>query len=270
MLNRLCSISFRLKNNKIYISYNEQIIEKQKKFNNLKNNRVLGIDLNPNFIGLSILKFNEKDNFDILRKEVFDILELQNTGTKNKVKFELQQIANQIIVLCQHYKVSKISIENLSFKNKGRGKYKVQKKFNQLCKNKWRRTQFISHLKTLCLTYGIELIEVNCAYSSIVGNLNYGNKTTPDMIAASIEIARRAYKKFDKGWFYPEYNIQKIQKQIQNLQKKEIFCKSKSWKELFKEIKEFGNKWFRFQLNENDAVFRKSYYKAKYKVNIFY
>ena len=42
-----------------------------------------------------------------------------------------------------------------------------------------------------------------------------------------------------------------------------------SWKELFKEIKELGNKWFRFQLNENNAVFRKEYYKALYKVNIF-
>ena len=42
-----------------------------------------------------------------------------------------------------------------------------------------------------------------------------------------------------------------------------------SWKELFLEIKELGNKWFRFQLNENDAVFRKYYYKAMYKINVF-
>lgn len=269
MINKLCPISFRLKNNRIYISYDQSIIEHEHKLYNLKQNRVLGIDLNPNYIGLSILKFNNDNTFNVLNKEVFNITQLQNVGSKNKVKFELQQIDNLIIKLCKHYKCAKISIEDLHFKNTGKGKYKSQKNFNRLCKNKWRRSQISSHLKTLCLTFGIELIEVNCAYSSIVGNILYGNTTTPDMIAASIEIARRGYKKFDKEWFYPKFRLKKIQKQILNLGKKEIFCKSTSWKELFKEIKEFGNKWFRFQLNENDAVFRKFYCKALYNINIF-
>lgn len=44
-----------------------------------------------------------------------------------------------------------------------------------------------------------ELFEVNPAYSSIVGNLAYGNGDTPDTVAPAIEIARRAYKKFEKG-----------------------------------------------------------------------
>lgn len=91
-----------------------------------------------------------------------------------------------------------------------KGKTKKQKDFNRLCCNKWRRAQVASHLKTLCSTYGIELVEVNCAYSSLVGNLNYGDLTTPDMVAASIEIARRSYKKFFKGWFYPHFENGKI------------------------------------------------------------
>ena len=64
-------------------------------------------------------------------------------------------------------------------------------------------------MKTLCSTYGIKLVEVNCAYSSVVGNLNYGSSTTSDMIAASIEIARRCYKKFETGWFYPHFDNEK-------------------------------------------------------------
>ena len=269
MLNNESPVSFRIKNDKVFISYDEAIVEKNKKLNDLKQNRILGIDLNPNFIGLSILKFDDNNNFQVLLKEVFDISQLQFNGSKNKVKFELQQIDNKIIKLCKHFKCSKIAIEDLSFKNCGKGKNKRQKNFNKLCKNKWRRGQISSHLKTLCLSYGIQLIEVNCAYSSIVGNFAYGSLTTPDMVAASIEIARRAYKKFDKGWFYPHFDNEKIQKQIWNLGKKEVFCKSMSWKELFSEIKELGNKWFRFQLNENDAVFRKYHYKAMYKINIF-
>jgi hypothetical protein len=30
------------------------------------------------------------------------------------------------------------------------------------------------------------------------------------MVAASIEIARRGYKKFEKEWFYPQFKIKKI------------------------------------------------------------
>lgn len=63
MLNKESPVSFRIKNDKVFISYDETVVEKNKKLNNLKQNRILGIDLNPNFIGLSILKFNEKNNF---------------------------------------------------------------------------------------------------------------------------------------------------------------------------------------------------------------
>ena len=269
MTYKKCPISFRLKHNKIYISYDETIIEKHKKIYNLKDNRILGLDLNPNYIGLSILKFDLTNNFQILHKEVFNISKLQSNGSKNKVKFELQQIDNKIISLCKHFKCSKLAIEDLKFKSSGKGKNKKQKQFNKLCKNKWRRSQVFSHLKMLCSSYAIEFVDVNAAYSSFVGNIQYGNLTTPDMVAASIEIARRGYKKFEKEWFYPQFEIEKIQKQLSNLKKKEIICTSKSWKELFNETKESNNKWFRFQLNENNAVFRKSYYKAMYNINIF-
>ena len=209
MINKECPISFRIKNNKIIITYDETFIEKNKSLYDLKQNRILGIDLNPNFIGLSILKFNKKNDFQILFKEVFNITQLQQFGSKNKVKFELQQINNKIIKLCKHFKCSMIAIEDLTFKNI-KGKNKKEKDFNRLCCNKWRRGQVISHLKILCSSYRIQLIEINAAYSSIVGNLNYGNSTTPDMIAASIEIARRGFKKFNKGWFYPHFNNEKI------------------------------------------------------------
>ena len=62
-----------------------------------------------------------------------------------------------------------------------------------------------SHLSTLCSTYGVELIEVNSAYSSIIGNFVHGDENTPDMVAASIEIARRSYRKFEKGWYQPSF-----------------------------------------------------------------
>ena len=89
MFNRESPISFRIKKNKVFISYDETIVEKSKKLNDLKQNRILGIDLNPNFIGLSILKFDNKNIFQVLLKEVFDITKLQTNGSNDKVKFEL-------------------------------------------------------------------------------------------------------------------------------------------------------------------------------------
>lgn len=63
MLNKKCPISFRIKHDKVYVSYDETIVEMHKKLHDLKSNRILGIDLNPNFIGLSILKFDINDQF---------------------------------------------------------------------------------------------------------------------------------------------------------------------------------------------------------------
>lgn len=55
-------------------------------------------------------------------------------------------------------------------------------------------------LKKWCKIYGIELVEVNLAYSSVIGNLQYCKEYhVLDMVGSSIELARRGYKKFEKG-----------------------------------------------------------------------
>ena len=51
-------ITFRLKKDKVYVSYDEKVVEKEKQFKNLFANRILGIDLNPNYFGINILEFN--------------------------------------------------------------------------------------------------------------------------------------------------------------------------------------------------------------------
>jgi hypothetical protein len=51
-------VTIRLKNDKVYLAYDEKVVEKEKQFKRLFVNRVLGIDLNPNYFGISILEFN--------------------------------------------------------------------------------------------------------------------------------------------------------------------------------------------------------------------
>ena len=66
---------------------------------------------------------------------------------------------------------------------------------NRLCKNSWDRCLFENKLKMLSKLHGYEVVEINPCYTSQLGNIIYGNENTPDMVAASIEIARRGFKK---------------------------------------------------------------------------
>lgn len=248
-------VTIRLKKDHIYISYDETIVEKEKQFKDLFKNRVLGIDLNPNYFGISIIEFNRHDKYKVIHKEVIDLNELQKQS-KNKIHHELYEINHHILKLCKTWKVSKLAIEDLKFKKSDRF---WSKDLNRLCRNKFRYSFVKSHLTTLCNVYGVELIEVNAAYSSIIGNFKHGSATCPDMVAASIEIARRSYKKFEKGWIYPKIiNGQRIQQVLGNQWKEELRLDYMSWKGLSGIIKKSKLK-YRFQLQPSKAVFSKTY-----------
>ena len=250
-------ITVRLKNDRIYLTYDEKIVEKEKQFKGLKSNRVLGVDLNPNYFGISIIEFDNNNEFKILYKEAIDVSELQSES-KNKIHFEIYEINHHILNLCKNFKVSKLSVEDLKFKKNNKF---WNKKLNRLCKNQFRYSMVKSHLQTLCSTYGVELIEVNAAYSSIIGNFVHGGDNTPDMVAASIEIARRAYKKFEKGWFQPGFvSKQRLMQVLGNQWKEELGLGYQSWKGLSGEIKELKLK-YRFQLLPQNAVFSKFHNK---------
>ena len=248
-------ITFRLKKDHIYLSYAETVVEKEKQFKDLFKNRVLGIDLNPDYFGISIIEFNHQDKYRVIYKEVIDLNELQKKS-KNKIHHELYEINHHILKLCKTWKVSKLAIEDLKFKKSNKF---WNKDLNRLCRNKFRYSFVKSHLNTLCNVYGVELIEVNAAYSSIIGNFKHGSESCPDMIAASIEIARRAYKKFEKGWIYPKIvNNQRIQQVLGNQWKEELRLDYMSWKGLSGIIKKSKLK-YRFQLQPSKAVFSKTY-----------
>ena len=250
-------VTFRLKKDYVYLSYDETVVEKEKQFKDLFKNRVLGIDLNPNYFGISIIEFNHQDKYRVIHKEVIDLNKLQKKS-KNKIHHELYEINHHILKLCKTWKVSKLAIEDLKFKKSNKF---WNKDLNRLCRNKFRYSFVKQHLQTLCNVYCVELIEVNAAYSSIIGNFKHGNESCPDMVAASIEIARRAYKKFQKGWIYPKIvKDQRIQQVLGNQWKKELMLDYMSWKGLSGIIKKSKLK-YRFQLQPSNAVFSKNYLK---------
>ena len=224
-------VTIKLKNEFIFVTFDESIVHESLKLKDLKQNRVMGIDLNPNYIGFSILEFKEDEPFTIIKKGVFNVTLLNKNFNKNKKRHELRELNHKLIKICKHYKVSKICVEELNLSSSNKGKV-----FNRLCNNHWNRDVTISNLKVLTSTHGIELVEVNPIYSSFIGNVEYGNEKTPDMVASSIEIGRRGYKKFSKGWFYPTLNLEKVKNKF-NQWKEEIYSDVKNWKELFNKVK---------------------------------
>ena len=207
--NKQLTLTVSLNNEYIWLTFDESLLNIQEKFKDLKNNRVLGLDLNPNYIGLSILEFNKKDEFKVLHKQVFDLSALNITSKKsstdksskyltNKRKFELIQVCYDINKLMNYWKCSKLCIEDLNIKSSNKG---YGRTFNRLCNNVWNRNLVINKLKMLSVIYSYELVEVNPVYSSFIGNLLYGSENTPDMIASSIEKLEEVLKNILKVGF---------------------------------------------------------------------
>ena len=266
------TVSVKLSEKYIWLTYDEGLIY-DARYKKLQCRRVLGIDMNPNYIGLSVIEFDKNDDVNVLHKQVFDLSKLTissgkastDTSSKyitNKLKHETIAIAHEISKLANVWKCKTVAIEDLSIKPKD---MKKGTHFNKLCNNKWERNLFVNKLKMLANLHKFTLIEVNPSYSSIVGNFVYGDENTPDMVAASIEIARRAYKKFEKGWFYPRFNIQ-----FRDEQWKQTLGSVENWKELFQKIKETGLK-YRFLLRDyiQNAVFSKNYIQKCYSIYTF-
>ena len=238
------SIAIGLNNDYVTFCYDEEKLNGNNCFyQDLKENRVLGIDQNPNYLGLSIIEFDENNEFKILHKRVYDLSELTKKSGKsnddkkskyliNKRRFETINLAYEIDKLVKSWNIKKVVIEELCFENVFKGKER-----NRLCKNSWDRCLFENKLKMLSKFHGYEVIEVNAAYSSIVGNLIYGNEKCPDMVAASIEIARRGYKKFQKGWFYPNFR-KSINLMNEQWKQTSLDISAKDWKDIFSLIKE--------------------------------
>ena len=266
------TVSIKLSDRYVWLTYDEGLIY-DARYKALQSKRVLGIDMNPNYIGMSVIEFDKNDEFKVLHKQVFDLSKVTISSGKsstdssskyitNKLKHETIAIAHEISKMVDVWKCKTVAIEDLSIKPTDQ---KKGKKANRLCNNKWERRMFVNKLKMLANLHKYEIVEVNPAYSSIVGNFTYGSENTPDMVAASIEIARRAYKKFDKGRFYPRFNIQ-----FRDEQWKQTLGSVDDWKGLFSKIKETGLK-YRFLLRDyvQNAVFSKNYIQKCYSIYIF-
>lgn len=240
----------KLDNKYVYISFEEQVKQKE-----LKEDIYLGIDLNPEYIGISIKKqediiYTNCFNLSGITNKIKNLGKVSNSKESiylnNKLNHEILEISKQISKISIHHKCKFIFIEDLNFKS-SESKGKV---FNRLTKNLWKRNLLIDNLEKRCVLNSQKLFKINPAYSSFIGNLMYDYV---DPINASIEISRRGYeiiiKKSKK--FYP--NIW-IKDSLKHQWKEKVNELPNTWKELFEIIK---NSKLRYRVSTDSVVFRK-------------
>ena len=207
------AITYKIDYNYVYIQFDESIILNKNNNLNKIQNRVLSLDLNPNYIGWSIVDWKSENKFNVIKSGVYSIkklndkdFNLKNKGYSSESKerkyisdkrnFETLQIVKNIVNKSIYYKCQIISIEDLSIKSSDLNK---GKRLNKLVNNSWCRNAFVNNLTKRCNIHNIKLLKVKPEYSSFIGNFLYRSLNLPDMVLASIEIGRRGYE------FYNQY-----------------------------------------------------------------
>ena len=261
-------IAYKLDLEYIYIIFEEtDIYNYETKF--IKN-RVLSLDLNPNYIGWSIVDWKSEAEFNVIKSGVYSIKKLNdkdfnlkskgyNSDSKerkyisDKRNFETIQIVKNIVDKSIYYKCQLISIEDLNIKSSDK---ELGKRFNKLVNNSWCRNTFVNNLTKRCNIHNIKLLKVKSEYSSFIGNFLYRHLNLPDMVLASIEIGRRGYE------FYNQY-ISKVKEIKKNIIRPNLSMFNKLY---LKSLEEFKLQPIYKDLIELYNFFKKS--KLKYRLSI--
>ena len=217
-------LTYKIDTQYIYITFDESIVLSSNLNLTSVTNRVLSLDLNPNYIGWSITDWKSSSEFNVVKSGVYSfknltdkINNLKGEGfsseseirkyLNNKLEYETYQVVKNLIKKAIYYKVQLIGIEDLCIKSRNlyKGNY-----LNSLINNKWLRNKFSICLEKYCNIYGFKFQKVKPEYSSFIGNFLFRSLNLPDMVLSSIEIGRRTYE------FYNQYitKLNKIQKNI--------------------------------------------------------
>ena len=223
-------LTFGLDQEYIYISFEEAKLFERKAQLKQKKNRVLAIDMNPNYIGWSVvdwlnerdfnvvksgcysfkalndkqfaLKLTKKQRRELKRKERLALTskaKVLNEYFNNKRQHEIIEVAKDLMNVAKSCQCEMVVCESLDIKSQDRSK---GKRLNRLCNSFFIRNAFVNNLQKRCNIDGIRFLKVVPQYSSFIGNFLYRELKLPDPILASIEIGRRGY----------EFNAQYIEK----------------------------------------------------------
>ncbi|MDI3518441.1 MULTISPECIES: IS200/IS605 family accessory protein TnpB-related protein [Caldanaerobacter] len=186
------SVELKLKNGNIYAYF--AIEEEYPKIKITTDKGVIGIDVNAYPDNISWAEVDEKGN--LISYGNIPMPEL-SSGSKDKREYFRWQYAHEIVKIAKE-KRKAIVIEELDIKEKGkRGDFSGRK--SRRIRHSFSYKSLLSKIKTLAKREGIEVIEVDPSYTSIIGMLKYSPQymITKDISAAYV-IARRGLGKEEK------------------------------------------------------------------------
>jgi IS605 OrfB family transposase len=214
------TVELKLRNGEVYGSVSFEIPTPKVKYT--KENGVIAIDTNASPIHLAIAEVSKTG--ELLSYQTISLHQL--LGLSKNAKDHQEWILAHRIVDLAIQKGKAIAVENLKKLKKGTrgdGKAKLRKILHQ-----WNAKKFLQKLKRVAMLKGVEIIEVNPAYSSVIGMLKYAPQLNIDKdVAGAYVIGRRAlgfkedtlenYEKLLKDKAYLEFALKKYEEREKEL-----------------------------------------------------
>jgi IS605 OrfB family transposase len=168
--------------------------------------RAIGVDLNPNWIGIAAVENSgDPGRLDCTKPLDWALVELatEPDAPRESVTELLAQVCARAIGMARKFGAATIAVED------GLGKLRSAGPARDLNRtlNYWARNRLVAMLRRKANLAGITVVEVRGAYSTMIGNLAF---EAPDACASAMEIARRGIAVrakvkdllpvFDEGW----------------------------------------------------------------------
>lgn len=164
-----------------------------------KDSRRIGIDLNPQYIGLSVVELVGKDpaNFDHVKLLDYHLIHFDprhpSLNTKPALRLAIAESAKRVISMARAWHVGEIVLEQgLGCLRSSTGNRDLNAR-----NNRWNRSWFHQSLTRRAMLAGIDIKFVPAAYSTTIGNLVFD---APDACASAAEIARRGWLDLKALW----------------------------------------------------------------------
>jgi IS605 OrfB family transposase len=221
------TVELKLREGEVYGSVSFELPTPKVKYT--KENGVIAIDTNASPIHLAIAEVSKTG--ELLSYQTISLhhlLGLSQSGKDHQEWILAHKIVDLVI-----QKGKAIAIENLKKLKRGMcgdGKAKLRKILHN-----WNAKKFLQKLKRVAMLKGVEVVEVNPAYTSVIGMLKYAPQLNIDKdIAGAYVIGRRAlgfkedtpknYEKLLKDKAYLEFVLKRYEereKELKELLEKE-------------------------------------------------
>jgi IS605 OrfB family transposase len=214
------TVELKLRNGEVYGSVSFEIPTPKVKYT--KENGVIAIDTNASPIHLAVAEVSKTG--ELVSYQTISLHHLLGLSQNSKDHQEWI-LAHQLLDIAVQ-KNKAIAIENLKKLKKGNcgdGKAELRKRLHQ-----WNAKKFMQKLKRVAMLKGVEVVEVNPAYTSVIGMLKYAPQLNIDKdIAGAYVIGRRAlgfredmpenYEKLLKDRTYLEFALKRYEEREKEL-----------------------------------------------------